>query len=352
MKLIVTSLLFLLTVLAFAAMIVLILALFGLWVGFLYGIGDTHTQTLKAKDEEHGIPLPEMSGGGVDGDAAAPSYESNTALEASAAALSEEAAGWALSPDEEEGEDGSKGAMLVNPSSSERQSAEDEKHFDLALQISRTIDEHAAALPDGSNTPWAIVVADVAEYALSSEEDEENDSSDSYDYATASPGEPRTGQEPWAAVVYEAADLALASDENREQDKEGDDSSEAGRHAATPQDEPSAQSEPSTAVIFEATEYHVRCAEEEDADDSSDATLLTPSSSEREWAAEESKGRNAVKEDETAKASGDDSNPRTSNRDLTNQSRRAEYLRVVAPNPKPTSQNRRIRQEDSICAQQ
>lgn len=352
MKLIVTSVLFLFATLACAATIVLILALFGLWVCFLYEIGKAHTQALKAKDEEHGIPLQEMSGGAVDGDAAAPSYESKTALEASAAAFSEEAAEWALSPDEEEGEDGSKGTVLMNPSSSESRSAEDEEHLNLASQISRTIDEHAAALPDGSSTPWATVVADNAEYALSSEEDEEDDNSDSYDYATASPGEPSTGQEPWAAAIYGAADLALASDEKREQDKEGDDSSEADKHAITPQDQLSAQGEPSTTVMFEATEYHVPCAEEEDADDSSDATLLTPSSSEREWAAEESNERNAVKEDGTAKASGDDSNARASDRDLTNQSPRAGYLRAFAPNAKPTSQSRRTRQEDRICAQQ
>jgi len=351
LKLIGASLLVLFNTLAYFATIVLILGLFCLWVGFLNAIGNAPTQALKAKDEEQGITLPELSGG-VDGVVAAPPYEPNTTVEAPAAAFSEEAAEWALSPDEEEGEDGNREATSMNPSSSESQPTKDEEQFNLASQTSRTVDDHAAALPDESSTPWAAVVAETAKYALSSEEDEEDDNSDSYDYATASPGELSTGQDPWAAVVYEAADLALASDEKMEQEKDGNDSSEANKHAATPQDEPSAQREPSTTVMFEATEYHVPCAEEEEADDSSDATLLTPSSSEREWAAEESNARSAVREDETAKASGDSSNERTSVRGPNNQSRRAGHLRVVAPSQNSTSQSRKTRQEDRICAQQ
>lgn len=350
-KLIVTSLLFLSIVLAYVATIALAIGLFCLWVGFLDALGNAPTQALKAKDEEQGIPLPEISGG-IDEDAAAPPYAPKTAAEAPAAVFSEEAAEWALSPNEEGGEDGSKGATLMNTSSSESQPTKGEEHFNLASQTSRPVDEHAAALPDESSTPWAAVVAETAEYALSSDSDEEDDNSDSYDYATASPGEPSTGQDPWAAVVYEAADLALASDEKKQQEKEGDDSSEANKHAATPQEEPSAQEEPSSAVMFEATEYHVPCVGEEEADDSSDATLLTPSSSEREWAAEESKARSAVREDETAKASGDSSNERTSVRGPNNQSRRAGHLRVVAPSQNSTTQSRKTRQEDRICAQQ
>lgn len=323
---------------------VLILVLFGLWVAFLNRIGDAHTQVPKAKDEEQGIPLPEISGG-VDGNAAAPPYEPNTAVEAPAAAFSEEAAEWALSPDEEEGEEGSKGATLVDPSSSESQSAEDKEHFDLATQTSRTVNEHATALPDGSSTPWAAAVAETAEYALSSEEDEEDDNSESYDYATASPDEPSTGEDPWAKVVPEAADIALTSDEGRE---EKNDSSEANEHAARPQDELSAKEEPSTAVLFEATEYHGLRVEEEETDDNSDATLLTPSSSERDWAAEKSNARRAVSEEQTAKASGDKSNARSA----TSQSHRTGYLRIIDPHQYSSSQSRRTRQEDRICTQQ
>lgn len=342
MKLIVPSFLFVLCLLAFVAMIVLFLALFGLWIGFLYEIGNTHAQALKAKDEERGIPLPEMSGGGVHGDAAAHSNVSNTALEASAAAFSEEAAEWALPHNEGESEDGSKGATLISPSSSESQSAEDAEHSYLASQTSGTVDDHAAALPEKPSTPRAAVVADTAEYALSSEEDEEDDGSDSYGYATVSPGETGTGQDPWAAEIYEAADLALASDEKKEES----DDSKANKHAATPQHEPCTQEKPSATVMFEATEYHASCVEEDEADDSSDATLLTPSSSEREWAEENSNIRSAVKKDETANATGDASNPRSSDEDLKDQIRR--YL--GHPIPDPTSQSRRNRQEDRGCA--